>query len=168
MLYDRFASALNTVPLLGPQDTIATALATPFVKMGGAHGGTIFVQLGVSTAASADQGIAVTLEAATAGASGSESAVTFSYRLSGAVGVNTWGDITAVSVAATGVPITLSTDDNKMLAIEINPSDILRQKVDATHVRAVITPNAAGTATLVSAFVQLEPRYSQAAMVSAT
>jgi hypothetical protein len=165
MIISRFASALNTVPLLNPVDTAATALATPFVKLGGSHGGTLFVHFGNIAAASADQAVTVTLEAATAAASGSEAAVAFNYRLSGAVGANTFGAITAA--ASTGVSIG-TTDDGKMLAIDIDPSKFLAAKADTTYVRAVITPDAGGTATLVSAFAQLEPRVSQSTMISAT
>lgn len=167
MIYDRFASALNTIPLLSPQDTIATALATPFVNLSGAHGGTLFVHFGTITSVSADEAITVTLEAATTGASGAEAAVAFDYRLSDAVGSNVWNDITAAT--SSGATIA-TTDDNKLLAIDINPSKFLAAcgSSDATYFRAVITPNAAATVTLVSAIVQLEPRYSQSTMVSAT
>jgi len=165
MIYDRFVSALNTIPLIAPVDTAATAIASPFVKLGGAHGGTLFVQFGVITAASADQSVTVTVEAATAAASGSEAAVAFSYRLSGAVDANTWGEITAAAVGGAAIA---TTDDTKMLAIDINPSDLLRQKADASHVRVVVTPDAGATVTVLSAFAQLEPRYSQVTMASAT
>lgn len=165
MIYDRYAQALNTVPLISPVDTVATAVASPFVKLGGAHGGTLFVFFGTISAASADQSVTVTLEAATTGASGSEAAVAFNYRLSGAVGANTWGAPTAATSA--GVAIATD-DDDKMLMIDLEPAKFLAAKADCTHVRVVITPNAGGTATEVAAFAQLEPRYSQYTMVSAT
>ena len=165
MIYDRFTQGINTLPLLSPVDTAAAAVATPFLKLGGAHGGTLFVHFGTITAASADQSVTVTLEAATTSASGSEAAVAFNYRLSGAVGANTWGSIT--TAATTGASIA-TTDDGKMLAIDIDPAKFLAAKADCTHVRAVITPDAGGTVTMVSSFAQLEPRVSQAAMVSAT
>lgn len=165
MIYDRFVSGLNTLPLIAPVDTAATAVQG-VVKMGGAHGGTAFVFFGANTAASADQAVTVTVEAATSSASTSAEAVAFNYRLSGAVGANTWGAVTAATTA--GVSVAISTDDNKMLAIDIDPSKFLAAKSDATHVRVVVTPNAGGTATLVSAWAQLEPRYGQSTMVSAT
>ncbi len=165
MLYDRFTQGLNTIPLIAPVDTVATAIPTPLVKLGGAHGGTLFVQFGVITPATADANIVVTLQAATGAATTGAAAVAFDYRLSGAVGANTWGAITAAT--STGATIA-STDDGTMLAIDINPSKIWAAKNDATHVRAVITPDASYTVALVNAFVQLEPRYSQSTMVSAT
>ncbi|MCV6900771.1 hypothetical protein OE165_27445, partial [Escherichia coli] len=84
-------------------------------------------------------------------------AIPFKYRLSGAVGSNTWGAITDATSSGMSVA---TTDDNKMLAIEI-PGGLDSLLADATHVRAVITPNAGGTATLTNAFAVLEPRYAQ-------
>lgn len=165
MIYDRFASALNTIPLIAPVDTAATAIQGN-IKLSGAHGGTAFIFFGVDTAASADQAVTVTVEAATSSASTGAAAVAFNYRLSGAVGANTWGDITAATSA--GVSIAISTDDNKILAIDLDPSKFVAAKADTTHARVVITPNAGATATLVAAFAQLEPRVSQASMISAT
>lgn len=165
MIYDRFVSGLNTMPLIAPVDTAATAIQGAF-KLGVAHGGTAFVFFGANTAASADQSVTVSLEAATSSASTTAVAVAFSYRLSGAVGDNTWGAITAATTA--GVPIVISTDNNKMLAIDIDPSKLLMAKAGAEYARIVVTPDAGGTATLVSAWVQLEPRVSQSVMVSAT
>lgn len=165
MIYDRFAQGLNTLPLIAPVDTAATAIQG-VVKLGGSHGGTAFVFFGANTAASADQAVTVTVEAATSSASTTAEAVAFNYRLSGAVGANSWGDVTAATSA--GVSVAISTDDNKMLAIDIDPSKFLAAKADCTHIRIVVTPNAGATATLVSAWAQLEPRYSQKTMVSAT
>jgi hypothetical protein len=166
-MYDRFAQLLNTLPLISPQDTAATALTSPYVKLGDSHSGTAFVHFGSLTAATAaDQPVTVTVLAATVQAGTSASAVTFKYRLSGAVGSNSWGDITAATTA--GVAVSADTGDNKMLAIDIDPSDILRQKADALYFAIVVTPDAGATASLVSAFAQLNPRVSQNSMISAT
>jgi len=165
MIYDRFASGINTMPLIAPVDTASTAIQGA-VALGGSHGGTAFVFFGANTAASADQSVTVSLEAATSSASTTAVAVAFSYRLSGAVGANTWGAITAATTA--GVPIVISTDNNKMLAIELNPSALLAAKAECTYARVVVTPDAGGIVTLVSAWVQLEPRVSQSTMISAT
>lgn len=162
---NRYIVGENIVPLIAPQDIVAVATASPFVSLKNALHGSINLFFGSITAASADQSITVTLEAATAAASGSEAAVTFNYRLSGAVGANTWGAITAA--ASTGMSVA-TTDDNKILSIDINPAAIHTQLVDATHVRVVITPDAGGSATLVGAWATLEPRYAQLTHLSAT
>lgn len=161
---NRFVTCENFVPLVAPQDIAANATATPFVSLKNALHGALYISFGSITAASADQSITVTLEAATAAASGSEVAIPFKYRLSGAVGSNTWGAITDATSSGMSVA---TTDDNKMLAIEI-PGGLDSLLADATHVRAVITPNAGGTATLTNAFAVLEPRYAQLTHVSAT
>lgn len=153
----------NIVPLLAPQDIAAAATATPFVDMRTANDLAFLIAFGSITAASADQAITVTVEAATAGASGSEAAVAFNYRLSGAVGANTWGAITAATTA--GVSIA-TTDDNKLLWIEIDPAAVLAAKADARYVRAVVTPDAGGTATLVQACAIIDAAYKQTTMVS--
>lgn len=162
---NRFVIGENVVPLVAPQDIAATAAATPFVSLKNALHATVFLFFGSITAASADQAITVTMEAATAAASGSEAAIAFNYRLSGAVGANTWGAITAAP--STGMSIA-TTDDNKMLAIDIDPRALEGALADASHIRAVITPDAGGTATLVGAWVVLEPRYTQLTHKSAT
>ena len=165
MIYNKFGEGLNFVPLLAPQDIAATATATPFVSLKGALEGTFYVFFGSITAASADQSITVTVEAATAAASGSEAAVAFSYRLSGAVGANTLGAITAATTAGVSVA---TTDDNKALLININPAALANALADASHARVVITPNAGGTATLVSAWAEITQGYSKNTMLSAT
>jgi 2-phospho-L-lactate guanylyltransferase (CobY/MobA/RfbA family) len=155
----------NVVPLLGPQDIGSTATATPFVSMKNVLHTVFKVFFGSITATSADQAITVTVEAATAAASGSEVAIAFKYRLSGAVGANTWGTLT--SATASGVSIA-TTDDNKILAIDIDPAALDGALADASHVRVVITPDAGGTATLVAAEAVLEPAYPQTTHKSAT
>lgn len=161
----RYVQDENVVPLLAPQDIVATATATPFLALKTIIDGILYLFFGSITAASADQAITVTLEAATAAASGSEAAIAFSYRLSGAVAANTWGAVTAATSA--GVSIA-TTDDNKMLAIQLDPAAIQGAKADATHVRAVITPDAGGTATLVAAWASFVPGYKQTTHISAT
>lgn len=162
---NRFVVVENVVPLIAPQDIAATATATPFVALKNALHATVFLQFGNIAAASADQAVTVTLEAATAAASGSEVALAFNYRLSGAVGANTWGAITAATTA--GVSIA-TTDDNKILAIDVPLAGLDNSLADASHIRAVVTPDAGGSATLVGAWAVLEPRYAQLTHKSAT
>lgn len=162
---NRYIFAENVRPLISPVDTAATAVATPFVALANALHATFFVYFGTITAASADQAVIVTLEAATTGASGSEAAIAFTYRLSGIHTANTWGAATAAT--SSGVSIG-TTDDDKMLAIDINPAGLETLKADTTHVRVVITPDAGGSATEVAAWAVIKPRYPQVTHVSAT
>ena len=161
----RFAFGENIVPLKAPVDSAGTAYATPWVDLKNALHATFFYYAGVVTATSADQAVVITMEAATAAASGSEVAIAFKYRLSGATGANTWGDITA----ATSTGYSFATDaDGKMLLIDIDPAALDSALADARFVRMVVGIDAGGTVTLNSAWAVLDPRYPQTTHLSAT
>lgn len=162
----QFGFGINVVPLLEPKDIAATATATPWVNLKGSVNATFELLFGSITAASADQAITVTVEAATAAASGSEVKVAFKYRLSGAVGANTMGAITDATAAA-GASIG-TTDDNKVVLIELDLNGLDAALADASHARVVITPDAGGTATLTCAQAFLQPRYAGLTQASAT
>ena len=161
----RFAFGENIIPLKAPVDSAGTAYATPWVDLKNALHATFFYYAGVVTATSADQAVVITMEAATAAASGSEVAIPFTYRLSGATGANTWGDITA----ATSTGYSFATDaDGKMLLIDVDPAALDSALADARFVRMVVGIDAGGTVTLNSAWAVLDPRYPQATHLSAT
>ena len=161
----RFGFGENIVPLKAPVDSAGTAYATPWVDLKNALHATFFYYAGVVTAASADQAVVITMEAATAAASGSEVAIAFKYRLSGATGANTWGDITA----ATSTGYSFATDaDGKMLLIDVDPAALDSALADARFVRMVVGIDAGGTVTLNSAWAVLDPRYPQTTHLSAT
>jgi hypothetical protein len=162
----RFGFGENIVPLKAPVDSAGTAFATPWVDLKNALHATFFAYYGVVTATSTDQSVFVTMEAATAAASGSEVQIAFKYRLSGATGANTWGTITT-AVAATGAEVT-TTDDGKMLLIDIDPAALDGALADARFVRLVNGIDAGGTVTLNAMWVELDPRYPQLTQLSAT
>ena len=161
----RFVFGENIVPLKAPVDSAGTAYASPWLDLKSALHATMFVYFGVITATSADQSVVMTIEASTAAASGAEVAVAGSYRLSGATGANTWGTKTAFTSA--GFSVT-TTDDNKMVAIDIDPADLDRQLADARFVRYVCGIDAGGTVTLNAGWAVLDPRYPQLTHLSAT
>jgi hypothetical protein len=164
----RFVFGENIVPLKAPVDSAGTAFATPYVDLKNALHATFFAYFGVVTAASADQSVVVTMEASTSTTSnGTEVALPFSYRLSGATGTQTWGAVTAV--ANTGVAIT-TTDDGKMIAVDIDPAAIekLHGSRDARFVRMVVAIDAGGTVTLNSMWAALDPAYPQVTHLSAS
>jgi hypothetical protein len=121
---------------------------------------------GVVTAASADQNVIITMETATAAASGSEVAIAFKYRLSGATGANTWGAITQAT--ATGASLDTTSVDGKMLLIDIDPAALDSVLADAAFVRMVVGIDAGGTVTLNAAWAELDPAYPQLTHISAT
>lgn len=160
----QFAQYENVVPILAPQDIAGTPTATPWLDLKTAHNASFIAYFGALTTTTASDNIAVTMEASTAASSGSEAAVAFNYRLSGATGANSWGAITAATTA--GVTIA-STDDNKALLVNVDPSAIAAALADATHVRLVLTPTGMA-ATLVAAMAFVEPRYKMTSMISTT
>jgi len=162
----RLGFGTNVVPLKAPVDSAGTAYATPFVDLKNALHATFFWYAGVVTAASADQNVIITMEAATAAASGAEVAIAFKYRLSGATGANTWGAVTSATSA--GVSLDTTTVDGKMLLIDVDPAALEAALADARFVRMVVGIDAGGTVTLNAAFAALDPAYSQATHLSAT
>ena len=162
----RFITGENVFPLLAPVDSAGTAYATPFVDLKNALHATFFYYVGVMTAASADQDIVVTMEAATAAASGSEVAIPFSYRVSAATGTNTWGAIT--TVANTGIDVDTTGTEGVLYAIDVNPAALDSLLADARFVRMVVGIDAGGTVTLNAAWAVLDPRYPQLTHKSAS
>jgi len=152
----------NFIPLLAPVDLAGTATRSIYMDLKGANRAAFLVCFGAITGTATDT-MVVTVEAATA-EGGSEAAVAFSYRLSGAVGANTWGAITAVA-AATGVVLTVS-DDDKLLWIEINPDAMAAS--DYRYVRVLLTDTPDMANCLVGVMGVLDASYKQTTFVSAT
>lgn len=155
----------NIVPLKAPVDSAGTAYATPYVGIKNYLHATFFFYFGVVTAASADQAVVITMEAATSAASSAtEVALAFKYRLSGATGTNTWGAVTAATSAGYSFG---TTDDGKMVAVDIDLADLERVLVDASHLRGVVGIDAGGTVTLNAVWAVLKPRYPQVTHLAA-
>ena len=76
----------------------------------------------------------ITCTGATTDNGGTEAAVGFSYRISGALGANTWGSITAVTT--TGLSLTVSSD-NMLVWIELDPADLA--SADYNYVKLLFT-----------------------------
>lgn len=170
MKASRLAVAENILPLKAPVDSAGTAYGTPYVNMTNVLHASFLVYFGVITAASADQDIIVKVEASTAAASNAtEVNIPFKYRLSGATGANTWGAVTT-AVAATGVTIDTTADDNKLLLIDVDPAEIEKAhgSRDAKYVRVWVGIDPGGSVTLNSVVALLEPMYPQATHLSAT
>ena len=156
----RFGIGEHIIPLKAPVDSAGTAFATPYVDLKGALHATFFYYAGVVTAASADQPVIITFEAATSAASSAaEVQIPFKYRKSGATGTDTWGAITQ-GVAATGYSYG-TTDDGSMVLFDIDPAGLESLLADARFVRMVVGIDAGGTVTLNSAWCVIDPRYPQ-------
>lgn len=163
-MHNTLAMYENIIPLLAPVDNAGTAVATPFIDLKTAHNAAFLVYCGVITAGTADAVVTITVEAATAAASGSEAAIGFTYRKSGIAAANTWD----AAAAATSTGATFgSTDDGKMMLVELDPAAVQAAKTDGRYVRLVFTPTDF-TVSLATVIGIIAPRYAQTTMVSAT
>ena len=153
----RYLQNTQLVPLISPVDTAASALASPFVKLSNANRLAFHLAFGTITGDS----VTVTVEAATVAASGSEIAVPYTYRLSGAVGSDTWSAVTTAD--STGIDIA-ATDDDKIMWIDYDP----RTNADYDYVRLVYTAGSSASAVEIQASAFLEPKYGQLDIPSST
>jgi hypothetical protein len=154
--------------LLAPQDIVATATASAYVNVANAAG-TIEFQIPFGAVASTDSTgeVVVTIEASTAGSSNAtETAIAFKYRLSAAVATDTMGALT--DATASGVAV-INTSDNCTLFVFVEPSRLSATGADFNWLRAVITPTAEITSTIVGGVhCSFVPRYAQASVPSST
>ena len=157
MLYNAYAQGNHVVPVLAPADITSNATNTTHVKVTG-HKVQFYVSFGVITGDS----VAVTVEASTSAATTGAEAIPFNYRLSAAVGADTWGAVTTADSG--GVDITAS-DDNKILLIEVDPSTL---PDDDNYLSLLLSPGASASALIVGAHCVQASRYPQLDHVSAT
>lgn len=163
--YNENVKVLN---LLAPQDIVATATASAYIDVGDAAG-TIEFEVPFGAIASTDSTgeVVVTLEASTAGSSNAtETAIAFKYRLSSAVATDSLGAIT--SATATGAAVG-NASDNVTLYAFVEPSQLAALGADYQWLRAVITPTAEITSTVVGGVhVRFRSRYAQNSIPSST
>lgn len=162
-MFNSFVGYSNMIPLLAPQDIAGTATASSYMDVKYANKAAFLISIGALTTATAADHVDVTVEAASA-PTAAEAAVSFSYRLSGALGTNTWGAVTAAT--STGFAIA-STDDNKLVWIELDLGATYFDIDEMHYLRVVLTPDGM-TATLVGIIGVLESRYRQTTHLSAT
>ena len=153
----------NIICFLAPQDIVSTATTAPYVDLKNAQKAFFLLQFGAVTSTTATDDRTITIEAATA-EGGAEAEVDFRYRVSGAVGANTWGAVTTVA-AATGLTVAPDANDNMGYLIEVDPDALAAN--DYRYARVVLT-DIDSEATLVAGFAFLEARYKQTTHISAT
>ena len=154
----------NFVPLLAPVDIASTATTCAYMDLRNAQKASFLIQFGAITSATTTDEFVITVEAATA-EGGTEAAVDFRYRKSGAVGANTWGAVTTVA-AATGLGMGADDSDNMFVWVEVDPDALAGS--DYRYARIVLTDNDDMTACLVSVMGIIEARYKQTTHISAT
>ena len=154
----------NIVPLLAPVDIADTDTSSPYMDLKNAQKASFLIMFGAITSTTATDEIIITVEAATA-EGGAEAEIDFRYRLSGAVGANTWGAVTTVA-AATGIGLGADDSDNMSIFIEVDPDALAAS--DYRYVRFWLKQSDALEACLVGGFGFIEARYKQTTHISAT
>lgn len=154
----RFGEGLKPVPLAAAYNTTSTA--SSFVDVKNSH----WLTFGVNWGA-VDTAVTITVEECTSNSTSggaTEVAIPFRYRLSGAIGSDSWGAITTSD--SSGLALVASTNDNQMMLIDIDPSAL---DDGYNYVRVKVGTASNGTLPLtVTAF--LEPRYPQFNQVSSS
>lgn len=153
------AEEVHVLPILAPADIVATATYTQFVKIANVGSGQLEIAVNFGAIASTDSTgeVVVTIEADdvndTSSSDTSAAAIAFKYRLSAAVATDNMGAVT--DAAAAGAAVGNATD-NVTLLCYVDPAVAAKK-----YVRALITPTAEITSTIVSAQARFVPRYAQ-------
>ena len=162
---NQFIGYDNIIPLIAPQDTTTADTTSPYMALKNAQKASFLIHFGAITSTTVTDEVVVTVEAATA-EDGTEAAIAFRYRKSGALGANTWGAVT--TVASTGVGMGADDSDNMMLWVEVDPDELAANDYAVARCVLTISPTAQMEALLVSAVGIIEARYKQTTHISAT
>lgn len=152
----------NIIPLLAPVDITNSATIAGYLDLKGANRAAFLVVFGNIHSGSASDTEVVTVEGATDPA-GTGVAIAFNYRLSGAVGTNTWSAITAATTAGASVGIS---DDGKLMWIEIDPGTMAASDYRYAVVKLTATDDMANC--VVGVLGMTEPKYKMTTFVSST
>ena len=164
---NQFVGYDNIIPLVAPVAGTTGTITSPYMKLSNAHKASFLISFGAITSTTTTDALTITVDAASV-EEGAEVQQDFRYRLSGAVGANTWGAVTSVA-AATGLPMLAPTADNKAVWVELDP-DAIGGGTDMLFVRFVLTPAPASQmeAYVVGGVGIIEARYKQTTHISAT
>jgi len=159
----RYGQINKMVPALAPVDLATSGGNSIPVNMANAHRCTFLAHFGVITGSSTTVPV-VTLMVATGAATTGATAITFNYRLSGAVGTDSWGAVTAATTA--GKSLTL-TSDGMVLLVDVDPS-LVAGVTDGKYVYLHIATGATVSVCLAQVMAEIEPRYAATNTDSAT
>lgn len=153
----RFTEKVQVVPVFAPASS-SDAGETAAVALKNAQWITFLLQIG-TLATDSDDLITVSVITGTTNTTGAaDTAIPFKYRLSSAVGTDSWGAITDGTTA--GVRIEATTDNSKAMLIDVDPASIPALDEDASFVYVDLA-----TTTIASGYVSacafIEPRYPQ-------
>ena len=153
-----FNERRHIVGLADPVDTTSSTVTSDIVSLKNYHGGEFLVYFGDITGDT----VVVTVDECDDVSASNSTAIAFNYRLSGATGTSdAYGAITAAT--STGVTIS-ATDDNKILAISIDASEL---SAGFPCVRIVADPGGSASAVEIAILCILDPRYPQNAQLTA-
>lgn len=162
---NQFVGYDNIVPLVAPVAGTTGTITSPYVDLRNANKASFLVMFGAITSTTTTDAMVITVECATA-EGGTEAAVEYRYRLSGAVGANTWGAVT--TVASTGFSMLADTHDNMSLWVEVDPDALAANDYRYARFKATPAPASQMEAYVISALAILEARYKQSTHISAT
>lgn len=154
----------NLILLLEPKDITNAETPSSYMKLNYAQEAGFLIVFGAITSATTADNITITVETASV-ETGTEVAMSFSYRISGALGTNTWGAKTAATSAGFAI---LNAVDNVMVWIDIDPAAMQADNTNALYARVFLSSPADMTACLVSVIGFTRPRYKQNTHKSAT
>ena len=161
---NQFIGYDNIVPVLTNADITSNDTYTAYVDLKGVNRAAFFLAIGNIHSGTAGDTETITVEAATDPA-GTEAAIAFKYRLSGAAGTNTWTAITAATTS--GYTYSIS-DDGKNAWIEVDPDALAAS--DYRYVRVKIAPTSASQMAnfVVGVYAFLDTKYKMTTYISAT
>jgi hypothetical protein len=153
-----FNERRHIVGLATPVDTTSTTVNSDVVNMGKFHGGEFLVYFGTITGDT----VVVTVEECDDVTPTNSTAIAFNYRQSGVTGTSdAYGAITAAT--SSGVTIS-ATDDDKILAISVDSSEL---SAGFPYLRIVADPGGSASAVEIAILCILDPRYPQNAQITA-
>jgi len=147
----KYGMDCQLVPLISPVDLGSVDTGSAFINVENAQWISFIIPLGTITGDT----VTVTVEESSAASSGAEVAVPFMYRLSSALGTDSWGAPTSATSA--GVAVSADEDD-KLLLIEIDPATL---DDGYNYLRVFFDLGSSATVAEVAVVAALEPRYKQ-------
>ncbi|MHA2384552.1 MAG: hypothetical protein ACXACT_18435 [Candidatus Thorarchaeota archaeon] len=162
---NQFIGYDNIVPLVAPVAGTTGTITSPYVDLRNANKASFLVMFGAITSTTTTDEMVITVECATA-EGGTEATIGYRYRLSAAVGANTWGAV--ASCASTGFGLGADDSDNMSLWVQVDPDELAAN--DYRYARVLATPSPASQmeAYVISIAAILEARYKQTTHISAT
>ena len=164
----RYGEGLNIMALVEPHIVAATAHRTPSVDLDMANWVSFLLSMGQVTSGAATTGATctMTVEVSTASTGTAPTLIAFDYRLSSALGTNSFGTI--LHGTSDGVVLTagLGGFTNKLLLIDVDPSNAAAHGTNCRFLALNVTFDTTLTTAAVCGIV--EPKYPGNAIPSSS